>query len=139
MIIYLDTSALVKRYIFEQGSDQVHQKISQVDTVTTSLITYPEALSAFSRNLREHSFDRRYYNLIRLAFEKDWRQIHVIDFSRQLSQYAGRLIHKHGLRALDAIHLATAMQFKSWISGPVTFLCFDERLSMAAEAEGMNL
>lgn len=139
MIIYLDTSALVKRYVFEQGSDQVHQKISRADMAGTSLITYPETLSAFSRNLSERSFNRRYYDLIRRAFEKDWRRIHVIDFTEPIARSAGKLIRQHGLRGFDAIHLATAMQFKSWISAPVTFLCFDDKLSEAARAERMAL
>lgn len=138
MIVYLDTSALVKRYIFEQGSDQVHQEIGQANIVGTSLIAYPEALSAFSRNFHENVFDRRYYNRIRASFERDWQRIHVVDFTREIAHNAGRLIERYGLRGFDAVHLATALRLKSWLSAPVVFLCFDEKLFKAARAEGLN-
>ena len=137
MICYLDTSALVKLYISEEGSEFVQEVIGRADIVGVSLIAYPEALSAFSRTFRERLFTRTYYDRMRLAFEKDWRRLHVIDFNRQISHAAGELIYQHGLRAFDAVHLASALKFKSWLSAPVTFLCFDQKLSKAARSEGM--
>jgi predicted nucleic acid-binding protein len=131
----LDTSALVKLYILEEGSARVKAHIELADTVGTSLIAYPETLSAFSRNFWERLYDRRYYNRMRLAFEKDWQRIHVAEFNRPISHAAGELIDKHGLRGFDSVHLATALQFKLWFSMPVTFLCFDEKLSKAAQSE----
>ena len=139
MIYYFDASALVKLYIYEEGSEQVDEVIAQAEMIGTSLIAYPETLSALCRRFRECLFDLKVYNQIRRAFEKDWQRIHVIDFSPQISQSAGKLIHQHGIRTLDAIHLVTAMEFKSWLSTPLTFLCFDDKLSKAAKAEGMIL
>lgn len=139
MICYLDTSALVKLYIEEQGSERVDQETERADLIATSLIAYPETLSAFSRNLRERIYDRKYYNRMRLAFEKDWQRIHVIDLNREIARSAGDLIHRHGLRAFDAIHLSSALQLKSWLSTEVVFLCFDEKLSKVASAEEMSL
>ena len=138
MTYYLDTSALVKLYISEAGSEQVDAVIAQAEITGTSLIAYPETLSAFSRKYREHLFDRKVYHQMRRAFEKDWRRVHVIGFTREISRSAGRLIHRHGLRGFDAIHLATALYLKAQLSIPVTFLCFDERLSKAAKTEGMG-
>ena len=135
MIYYLDTSALVKLYIIEEESESVRAEIDQAEIVGTSLIAYPETLSAFSRNFRERLYDRRYYNRMRLAFEKDWQRIHVAEFNRAISHRSGDLIDKHGLRGFDSVHLATALQFKLWFSVPVTFFCFDEKLSKAARSE----
>jgi hypothetical protein len=72
---------------------------------------------------------------MRLAFEKDWQRIHVAEINRPISHASGELIDKHGLRGFGAVHLATALQFKLWFSMSVTFLCFDEKLSKAAQAE----
>lgn len=135
MIYYLDTSALVKLYLLEEGSERVREEMSHAEAAGTSLIAYTETLSAFSRNFRERLYDRQYYNRMRLAFEKDWQKIHVAEFNRVISHAAGELIDKHGLRAFDSIHLATALQFKAWFSSQVTFLCFDEKLTKAARLE----
>jgi len=139
LICYLDTSALVKLYIEEEGSGRVDQETEQAALIATSLIAYPETLSAFSRNLREGLYDRRYYNRIRLAFEKDWQRIHIIDLNREIARSAGELIHRHGLRGFDAIHLSSALQLQSWLSAKVRFLCFDEKLSKVASTEKMAL
>jgi predicted nucleic acid-binding protein len=125
----------VKLYIQEQGSERVDKETAQADLIATSLIAYPETLSAFSRNLREGLYDRKYYNRMRLAFEKDWQRIHIVDLNREIARSAGDLIHRHGLRGFDAIHLSSALQLQSWLSTKVMFLCFDEKLSKVASAE----
>ncbi len=55
MTLYLDTSALVKLYILEAGSEDVLQWIADASSVCTSVVTFPEARSAFGRRLRERS------------------------------------------------------------------------------------
>lgn len=137
MIVYLDTSALVKLYISEDGSERVDEAVRRADTVGTSLIAYPETLSAFHRRLRQRLYDRSYYNRMRQAFEKDWKRMHIIDLNRSIARSTGKLIHRHGLRGFDAIHVATALHFKLWLSAPMTFLCFDQKLSKAAKIEGL--
>lgn len=137
MIVYLDTSALVKLYILEDGSEQVDEAVRRADLVGTSLIAYPETLSAFYRRLRQGLYDRPYYNRMRQAFEKDWTRLHIIDLNRSIVRSTGKLIHRHGLRGFDAIHIATALHFKLWLSAPTTFLCFDQKLSKAARSEGL--
>jgi uncharacterized protein len=51
VILYLDTSSLVKVYLDEAHSDLLRDWVEAVGVgvVATSLVTYPEALSAFSR------------------------------------------------------------------------------------------
>lgn len=48
-MIYFDSSALVKRYVEEPGSDRVNSILANAGIVTTSKLTYPEILSAFAR------------------------------------------------------------------------------------------
>ena len=49
MILYLDTSALVKLYIEERGSEQVHAWVDEAEFICTSRVALPEAMSAFQR------------------------------------------------------------------------------------------
>jgi len=56
----------------------------------------------------------------------------VVELTAEVLLKAARLIERHGLRALDAIHLCSAL----WIGEPA-FACFDDRLRNAAAAEGL--
>ncbi|MGH8694308.1 MAG: PIN domain-containing protein [Burkholderiales bacterium] len=53
MILYLDTSALVKLYVREQGSAQVRAHVNKADVIATSVVAYAEARAAFARLRRE--------------------------------------------------------------------------------------
>ena len=61
MILYLDTSALVKLYVEEEGSDEVKKACEQAQVVVTSRLAYAEARSAFARAWRERRFDTQDY------------------------------------------------------------------------------
>jgi predicted nucleic acid-binding protein len=54
-IIYLDTSALLKRYIQEAGAEEVRQLLERADEVATGLITRVETASAVARLVRSHA------------------------------------------------------------------------------------
>lgn len=62
MICYLDTSALVKLYVHEQGSETVRKLVDAASVVATSKVAYPEARAALARGFREG-----------LLAEKDYR------------------------------------------------------------------
>jgi predicted nucleic acid-binding protein len=57
MILYLDTSALVKRYFREPHTDTVIKKWRQASEIVTSSVAYTEALAAFCRKQRESDFN----------------------------------------------------------------------------------
>ena len=52
MILYLDTSSLVKVYVDEPGYEETRKLIPQARSVATSLVTYVEMRSALGRKLR---------------------------------------------------------------------------------------
>ena len=53
MILYCDTSALIKRYVEEKGTERVDALWEDCQGVSTSVVAFAEAMSAFSRRLRE--------------------------------------------------------------------------------------
>jgi predicted nucleic acid-binding protein len=59
MILYLDTSALVKLYVEEIGSNEVKKLVKTAQIVSTSRIAYVEARAGFARKLREGELDRK--------------------------------------------------------------------------------
>lgn len=135
MIVYLDTSSLVKLYVEEIGSPEVRAWIDQATAVATSRIAYAEARAAFARKAREASLQNETHAQIIADFERDWENYFIIEVSEGIVRLAGALAERHGLRG--ALHLASALALRGKTKLPVTFSCFDEALSQAAEAEGL--
>ena len=60
MVLYLDTSALLKRYVAEPESEDVVAKIDEATAITTALITRTEVAAALGRAWRDARLDSVY-------------------------------------------------------------------------------
>ncbi|MDK2896290.1 MAG: hypothetical protein PWP04_410 [Candidatus Atribacteria bacterium] len=138
MIIYLDTSALVKLYVEESGSQRVREEIEKVEVVATSRIAYVEARAGFSRKLREGELKKREYRQVVEDFERDWVNYFIMEVSEDVARLGGSLTEDYPLRGFDALHLASALILQNRVRSGVYFLCFDEQLKRAAQAEGLQ-
>lgn len=138
MNIYLDTSALVKLYIEEEGSDIVNDHTNRATIVSTSRIAYAEAISAFVRCKNEKVFSKHNYDKCIAGFKSDWEMYFVMEATEQVVKIAGDLIEDHGIRGFDSIHLASAVVLRKEINQSIDFLCWDYRLLEAAKKEGFK-
>jgi predicted nucleic acid-binding protein len=138
MIIYLDTSSLVKLYIEEDGSSQIDLLVQSSKFTATSLIAYAEAKAAFSRRFREGAFLLDEYNYLKEVFDNDWSRYLILNVTEAVIRQAGNLAEKHALRWFDYIHLASALTLHRELSTPIIFSCFDDRLKKASEIEGLK-
>lgn len=137
MTLYLDTSALVKLYFEEAGSDEVRQKVQLASVVATSRLAYIETLAGIARKNREAELVRKDCTRVTAEFLDDWRSFFVIEVSEPLCKLAGDLVGRHPLRTLDAIHLASALLLRERVEERVEFCGFDQRLGEAAKLEGL--
>jgi predicted nucleic acid-binding protein len=135
VILYLDTSSLVKLYVEETASADVQGLVGSAEVTGTSLIAYAEARAAFARRFRENAFSDRDYNRLRSRFDSDWKNFLSIQVTREIVRMAGEMAEKHGLRGFDAIHLASALTLREKLVSPVTFSCYDRRLQNASQRE----
>jgi predicted nucleic acid-binding protein len=62
MILYLDTSALIKKYFKETGSDEVISKWQEATGIITSSVAYAESLASIYRKKREAKFGKEIYS-----------------------------------------------------------------------------
>jgi predicted nucleic acid-binding protein len=138
-MIYLDSSALVKRYVQEEGTDFVKSILAGHGLITTSKLTYPEILSALMRKVRAGEIERKMFNGIVEMFDKDWDHVLVLDFHNDLLQIVKVVIEKHPLKAADAIHLSSALWLKLSSKADVTFVASDSNLLKAAGAEKLQV
>jgi uncharacterized protein len=139
LILYLDTSALVKLYAEEMGSELVRQGVRASDLIATSFMSYAETRSALARKSRGREISRATFTKCKREFDRDWLRLHRLPVDEPLVRKAGELAEEHALRALDALHLATADSLQAALRGAVTFACFDVALNGAAEARGLAL
>lgn len=139
MILYLDTSSLVKLYVEEEGSEAVRSQVSNAKAVATSTIAYVEARAAFARKHRAGDLSEEEYHQVLDTFRQEWPAYLAIDASEAIITMAGDLAERHDLRGFDAIHLASALALRDKIQSPIDFSCADERLTAAAEAQGLRI
>lgn len=132
MILYLDTSALVKLYVNESGSEQVGSAVAKADSLASSMLAYAEALATFSRAEREARLNPSQLKTIVDAFERDWQGYTRVDVSGDVAVLAGALATRYPLKGADAVHLASAYLLHE-LYGGVRFMSFDKQLNAAAE------
>ncbi len=138
MRLYLDTSALVKLYVEEEGSSLVRKAVEEAETVATSIIAYVEARAALARRRRERNIAATDHSRIIRDFEADWGRYLVLEVTDPLVRRAEKLCDSHALRACDTIHLASAGTLREKIAEPVSFASWNSKLEIAARREGLN-
>ena len=143
---YLDASAMVKRYVNEQGSEWMRATMdSEEETLLfTSRMTIVEVISAFSRRVREGTLTLQDFVSARDMFRSDCLDDYqVMPPSLAIVEQACALLERYPLRAYDATHLATAISAQEFLTGkeysPVTFLSADDDLNDAAKAEDLTV
>jgi len=137
MIVYLDTSSLVKLYVEEIDSEKIKNFAHNAAVVSTSKIAYAEARAAFAKKQKERGFSPKDLKKIVEDFNRDWESYFVIEITDGLIRFAGDIAEKYILRGFDSIHLASAIHLKNRTSSDVHFSSFDTRLNQSAEKEGI--
>lgn len=139
MIFYLDTSALVKKYVQEAGSERVIEFWKEAEGLAISKVGYAECLAAFHRKKREGEISGRQFGRIRRIFLNDWTSFMRVDLSTDVEKIIGRLVMKHPLRGFDAIHLASCLSLKKALKSHLSFVAADVRLLEAASKERLMI
>jgi uncharacterized protein len=138
MILYLDTSALVKRYFYEPYSDDVISTWKSATQIVTSFVAYAETMASMYRKKRESGLADTVIRKIADSFHHDWESFIRVEVNDKLNAYIDRVVENHPLRGFDAIHLASAIVIHERLSEDFVFACFDERLTVAARLEGLE-
>lgn len=149
MICYLDTSALVKIYVAEEGSAIVKEKVNLASLIATSKVAYPEARAAFARARREGILTDVTYQVVVDNFNVEWSSYYKLELTDKICYLAGTLSEKHSLRGFDSIHLASAKLLEDLLPGgreedgigkkiDLIAGCWDKTLLEALRAEGLK-
>ena len=136
MIAYFDSSSIVKWFFDEPYMDSARTIRDETEIAFTSLVSFPEVMSAFHRAWKEKRCSRADVEKVRKELIRIWPGFHWIRPDAELTEHAGQLVFKHDLKGMDALHLASALLLKREGEGEeVFFSCFDQRLNHAAGKE----
>jgi uncharacterized protein len=125
-MLYLDASALVKRYIGEEGSDLVEEAMDGARALSTCRIGFVETVRAVALGGDDRDVRK---------VEAEWAWFDVVDVDQALTEQAAMLAVSRRLRSLDALHLAAVLSLPD---GDLTFATWDARLHSAAQDEGLR-
>ncbi|HAK44621.1 MAG TPA: hypothetical protein DCO79_01695 [Spirochaeta sp.] len=128
MVVFLDTSALAKRYIGEAGTVDVNNYFISSNSFILSPITPIEFSSLIYRRLRDKSIPPEAINEILAVWQKEQSFFQYISFNPDIVQTAILVIERIGIKTLDAIQLASA-----YTSQSDEFVTADKALFRAAE------
>ena len=111
MTLYLDTSAIVKLYLEEPGSDVVRRGLAESEVVATCRIAYAESAAAFATAARMGRVSEAAHEAAMVDLCSDWASFSVIDIVQPVVELAAHLAVRYALRGYDAVHLASALRY----------------------------
>lgn len=131
MSLYVDASALLKRYIDEPDSETAEALLRSDPALLTARHTVVEVRRNLARLLDETDTAAA-----RSAFRRDLRAFSIVELDEVTCETAAGIAELTGVRTLDALHLAAAQR----VGGPaVPFLTFDLRQAQAARSLGLTV
>lgn len=134
MRIFFDSSAFAKRYVREEGSEDVLFWCDRATELALAVIALPEIISAFCRLQRENRITEGQYRQLKTALFQDVADIALCDLTPEVIQYAVRGLEAHTLRGMDAIHIGCALAWQAEV-----FISADRRQCAAAQAAGLQV
>ncbi len=134
MKIFFESSAFVKRYVNETGSEQVVEICQKADALALSIICLPEIISTLCRLVREGKLSEEEYEQLKTAILTDLEDIDICDITPDVMLRVISCLENNTLRAMDAIHLGSALAY-----GADQFVSSDQKQIQAAATMGLTV
>ena len=133
MKVFFDSSSLAKRYIDEHGSPKVESILHETSQLAVSIIAVPEILSGLNRHIREGFITLADYKAIKKQLVEDMEDMIILQLAPEVISTSTTLIERNALRAMDALHIACALEWKARL-----FVTSDKRQLSAAKHAGLE-
>lgn len=134
MKTFFDSSAFVKRYVDETGSQEVDELCQNASELALSIICLPEIISALNRRVREDLLSAQQYGTIKEHLAADVRDAVIINLTPEVISASISLLEASPLRAMAALHVACALAWEAEL-----FVSSDQRQIAAAENAGLTI
>lgn len=138
MIVFCDTSALMKLYVREAHSDWTDGQVRSASRCLVSQITWAEMCAALAFKQRSQQIDGEAMAFAVARLRAEWNGFVRLAVDAPLITDAGALAQRHALRAYDSVQLASARKAQELAGAALHFCCFDKALNQAAMALGIT-
>jgi hypothetical protein len=113
MRLAVDSSAFAKRYIQESGSDRLDDLLQNASNLALCVIVVPELISGLNRRLREGALTDSDYRAVKRQLLDDVRDATILQLAPAVISLSVKLLENNALRAMDALHVACALEWKA--------------------------
>lgn len=134
MQVFFDSSAFVKRYIDEPGTDKVLAWCDKASEISLSGIALPEIISAFCRLRRETKITGVQYSQLKSLLIADIEDITLCNLTPAVLAQTVLCLEQNVLRGMDAMHIGSAAVLKADV-----FVSADKRQCEAAMQAGLRI
>lgn len=134
MRVFFDSSAFVKRYVSEAGTEVVLAWCDRASEIGLSGIALPEIISAFCRLRREDKIDDTQYRQLKSLLLADIEDAAICDLTPEVLAQSIATLETNVLRGMDAIHIGSAVTLKADV-----FISADQRQCDAANRVGLHV
>ena len=138
MILYLDSSAIVKQYVLEDGWTELREAVAHSEIAGTSVVSRAEVVAAFRKAVRVGALREDEANALRRTFERGWPDLVRTRVTERLIRHAATLAWTYNLRGDDAVHLASAAAWQQALGRAITVATFDRALWTAARTIALD-
>ncbi len=132
MKLLVDSSAFVKRYAEEYGSEFIDLFLQRASELALCIILVPEIISALNRRLRERILSVNDYRKVKRQLLEDVRDATVLQITPSVISRSVKLLEKNVLCAMEGLHVACALEWQAEL-----FVTADRRQLMAAKNAGL--
>ncbi len=115
------------------------RQFADAEPTACSRLGFVEMMKLLQRREAARSLSSAEHDALAASFARWFGGCYVMDVNRQIASDAADVIRRHGLRAADAIHLASALLIRSQGTDEVVFATGDLRLGAVAAAEGLRV
>jgi uncharacterized protein len=132
--VFLDSSALAKRYIQEPGSDRLEEILLGASSLGVSMICLSEVISALCRRRRERRLSQQQYLRAKQAVFQDLEDSSLVGVTEVVLARAVELLERWPLRSSDSLQVASVAEWAADL-----FVSADERQCVAARGYGLQV
>ncbi len=135
--IYIDTSAYLKIFLKEKGSDRVRKLVKENSLLASAILT-SECFSAFSRRRQGNEINDKTFNRLVNRVKKDLPYIEIVRLTDEVLRKTEEILLHLPVRTLDAVHIASALLFKESTGIDLQFVTSDKRQAESANDKGLK-
>jgi len=137
LILYLDSSAIVKQYAVERGSAEIQVAAASAQIIGTTVLSRAEVAAAFKKGCRTKALNEKSAKTLLRDFNREWPNLIRLRVTERLTKHASTLAWDLNLRGYDSVHLASAAAWQQALERAVTVATFDSAMWEAAQKIGL--